>query len=306
MRRHDALPLQPRTAIAIAVASAVGAMAFCWPLLVGQSSPLSDRADPPIILGVILLGVLAVLTIAIGEGGIDVKAIAILGLLTAVGSVLRPLSAGTAGVELVFLVIVLGGRAFGPGFGFALGSTTIFASALLTGGVGPWMPFQMLAASWVGLGAGLLPRRLGRFEVVALAGYGALAALAFGIAMNLSFWPFQLGLGTQLSFVAGDPVSANLHRFLVFSATTSLGWDVGRAVTTAIGIVLLGRPVLAALRRTAVRAAFAPSRPAPESDELVVSHSSPGRDTPSIPKDGQPRRPATTRSPAALPRLPHG
>jgi len=153
---------------------------------------------------------------------------------------------------------------FGPGFGFALGSTTIFASALLTGGVGPWLPFQMLAASWVGLGAGLLPRRLrGRSEVALVAVYGALAALAFGIAMNLSFWPFQLGMGTELSFVPGDAVAANLHRFWVYSLATSLGWDVGRAVTTAVGVVILGRPVLAALRRTAARAAFVPAEPAP-------------------------------------------
>jgi len=208
--------------------------------------------------------VLLVLAVALGEGGIDVKAIAVLGLLSAVGAVLRPLSAGTGGVELVFVVIILGGRVFGPGFGFALGSTTIFASALLTGGVGPWLPFQMLAASWVGLGAGLLPRRLrGRSEVALVAGYGALAALAFGIAMNLSFWPFQLGMGTELSFVPGDPVAANLHRFWLYSLATSLGWDVGRAVTTAVGVVIIGRPVLAALRRTAARAAFVPAEPAP-------------------------------------------
>ena len=89
-----------------------------------------------------------------------------------------------------------------------------------------------------------------------LAGYGAVAALAFGLAMDLSFWPFQLGLGSELSYVAGEPLAANLHRFGVFVVATSLGWDVGRAVTTAVGVALVGRPVLAALRRTAARAAF--------------------------------------------------
>jgi len=49
----------------------------------------------------------------------------------------------------------------------------------------------------------------------------------------------------------------------VYSLATSLGWDVGRAVTTAVGVVILGRPVLAALRRTAARAAFVPATPAP-------------------------------------------
>ena len=255
----DALPLRSRTVLALALATAAGLVAFGWPLVISSGSGLEHTTDAPLVLAGVLVAVLGVVLVALGDGGIDVKAIAVLGLLSAVGAVLRPLSAGTAGVELVFVVIVIGGRVFGPGFGFALGSTTIFASALLTGGVGPWMPFQMLAASWIGLGAGLLPRRVrGRTEVAVLAGYGAVAALVFGLAMNLSFWPFQLGTGSGLSFVAGDPVMTNLRRFVLYSLATSLGWDIGRAVTTALGIALLGRPALAAVRRTATRAAFGP------------------------------------------------
>jgi energy-coupling factor transport system substrate-specific component len=255
-----ALPVGRRTAVALAVASLVGLAAFGWPLLVAPQSALSHGTDAPILLAGVIAGVLVVLAIALGEGGVDVKAVAVLGLLSAVGALLRPLSAGTAGVELVFIVIVLGGRVLGAGFGFALGSTTIFVSALLTGGIGPWLPFQMLAAAWVGLGAGLLPRRVtGRAEVALLAGYGVVAALGFGLAMNLSFWPFQLGAGTGLSFVPGDPVLTNLRRYAVYVGATSLGWDVGRAVTTAVGVVLLGRPGLAALRRTAARAVFQPA-----------------------------------------------
>jgi energy-coupling factor transport system substrate-specific component len=259
--RTTAVPLGPRTALALLVATVAGAFAFAWPLVLSPGSGLEHSTDAPLVLAAVLVAVLAVVLIALSEGGLDVKAVAILGLLSAVGAVLRPLSAGTAGVELVFVVIVLGGRVLGPGFGFVLGSTTIFASALLTGGVGPWMPFQMLAASWVGLGAGLLPRHVrGRGEPFLVALYGALAAFGFGLAMNLSFWPFQLGGATQLSFVAGDAVASNLHRFWVYSLATSLGWDVGRAVTTAAALLLLGRPALAALRRTATRAAFAPRR----------------------------------------------
>lgn len=250
-----------RTAVALVMASATGLLAFTWPLLVSPGAGLTDATQAPLVLALVLVGVLAVVLTALADGGLDAKGVAVLGLLSAVGAVVRPLSAGTAGVELVFVVIVLGARVLGPGFGFALGSTTILTSALLTGGVGPWLPFQMLAASWVGLGAGLLPRRLrGVREVVALALYGALAALAFGALMNLAFWPFQLGGGTTASFVAGAPVLENLQRFALYTATTSLGWDVGRAVTTVVGVAVLGRPLLLALRRTATRAAFAPAR----------------------------------------------
>lgn len=246
----------------LAAASLVGLLAFTWPLIIGPGSGIEHAADAPLVLAGLLLMVVVVVLVSISDGGIDVKAVAVLGLLTALGSVLRPLSAGTAGVELVFLTIVLGGRVFGPGFGFVLGSTTLFASALLTGGAGPWLPFQMLGASWVGLGAGLLPRRVrGRGEVAVLAGYGVLASFCFGVLMNLSFWPFLVGTGTDLSFVAGGSVGTNLHRFWLYTLATSLGWDVGRAVTTAAGLMVLGPAALTALRRTSSRAVFGPPAP---------------------------------------------
>lgn len=255
--RTDAVPLGARSAVVLALASVVGVLAFCWPLLVDPGASLDDATVAPLVLGVVLLGVLAAVLVAFGEGGLDVRAVAMLGLLAAVGAVLRPISAGSAGIETVFVLLVLGGRVFGAGFGFVLGATTLLASALLTGGVGPWLPFQMLAASWVGLGAGLLPP-VGRGwrESALLGGYGALAALLFGVAMNMSFWPFTLGVGSELSYVAGAPVAENLARFVAFSAATSLGWDVGRAVTTVLGIVVVGPVVLPLLRRAATRARF--------------------------------------------------
>jgi energy-coupling factor transport system substrate-specific component len=147
---------------------------------------------------------------------------------------------------------------FGPGFGFVLGATTLFGSALITGGVGPWLPYQMLGAAWVGMLAGLLPPVPRRWELLLLAAYGAVAGLLYGLVMNLSFWPYATGLDTGLSFVPGGPVLTNLHRFLVFSLSTSLGWDLGRALTNVILIVVTGKAVLATLRRAARKAAFAP------------------------------------------------
>lgn len=255
-RARAAVALRPRSAAALALASGAGLLAFLWPLVASADSHLGQNADAPLVFALLLPLVLAVVLSEIAEGGLDVKAVAMLGVLSAVGAALRPLGAGTAGLETVFFLLVLGGRVFGPGFGFVLGSTTLFASALVTGGVGPWLPYQMLGAAWVGLGAGLLPRVRPRWEVPLLCAYGALAGLAYGLALDFSFWPFATGLDSHLSFVAGDPAWDNLRRFLVFSAATSLWWDVGRALTNVLLIAVTGRAVLGTLRRAARRAAF--------------------------------------------------
>ena len=277
-----AVPLGVRTVLALMLASCIGVLAFMWPLLVGGGSILEQNAGAPVLLAVVLLGVMLVVLIALGDGGIDAKAIAMLGLLAAIGAVLRPLSAGSAGVEFVFLFIVLGGRVFGAGFGFALGSITLFSSALLTGGIGPWLPFQMLAASWIGMGAGLLVSRMrGPLELMVLTGYAAACGFLYGQAMNLSFWPFTLGPGTAVSFQAGAPLGENLHRFVVFSIATSLGWDLIRALVLGVGVAILGRPALSALRRAARLAAF--SAPLPATGPPKVPRTAPLREPVSDP-----------------------
>jgi energy-coupling factor transport system substrate-specific component len=122
----------------------------------------------------------------------------------------------------------------------------------------------MLASSWVGLGAGLLPRCRGRREIALLAGYGVLAAYVYGFLQNMSFWPYSIGIagaGTNanVQFVPGASVAANLHRFFRYTvATSTFGWDTGRAITNVVAITILGSAVLAALRRAERRASFYP------------------------------------------------
>src|SRR5204862_4730974 len=112
----------------------------------------------------------------------------------------------------------------------------------------------MPCSAWVGMGAGLRPRRVtGRREIVMLAAYGVVSAYLFGLLLNLSSWPFVLGIAvpghTGLSFVPGDPLSENLHRFLAYTLITSTGsFDTGRAITNAVAIVALGPAVLTTLR----------------------------------------------------------
>ncbi|MFE0459399.1 ECF transporter S component [Kitasatospora sp. NPDC058965] len=251
--------LGPRAALALLLVTLVGLAAFGWPLLAGpHSAVVGHAADAPWLFALLLPLLLAVLVAQISEAGLEPKTVALLGVLAAAGAALRPLGAGTAGLEPMFFLMVLAGRVLGPADGFVLGAITLPASALLTGGVGPWLPFQMLSMGWVCLGAGLLPGTAGtRAERLLVAGYGALAAVAYGTVMNLQGWPYIGGLGSAVAFVPGDPLGANLPRFVLYCLTTSLGWDLTRAALTAVLCLTAGGPVLRALRRATRRAAFA-------------------------------------------------
>ncbi|MGW4228896.1 ECF transporter S component [Streptomyces sp. NPDC004980] len=250
----------PRAAAALVLVSTIGVMAFGWPLLAGEASGVTAHAEgAPWLFAALLVLLVGVVVATVADGGLDAKAVAMLGVLAAVGAALRPLGAGTAGLEPMFFLMVLSGRVLGPGFGFVLGSVTLFASALLTGGVGPWMPFQMLSMGWFAMGAGLLPgpeRLRGRGEVLMLAAYGFAAAFAYGTVMNLQGWTLVSGLGSGISFVEGGPLHENLVRFLAYCLATSLGWDLGRAVLTVVLTLTVGPTLLKALRRATRRAAF--------------------------------------------------
>ncbi|QKW10700.1 ECF transporter S component [Streptomyces sp. NA04227] len=259
-KRVHAVRLGPRSVLALALVSAVGVAAFGWPLLAGTGSQVNAHAqDAPWLFSGLLVLLVGVVSATLAESGLGPKAVAMLGVLAATGAALRPLGAGTAGLEPMFFLMVLSGRVLGPGFGFALGSVTMFASALLTGGVGPWMPFQMLSMGWFTMGAGLLPgpeRLCGRAELAVLAAYGGLASLAYGTLMNLAGWPFMNALSSSLAFDPDLPLHQNLTRFLAYCLATSLGWDLGRATLTVVLTCTLGGTVLRALRRATRRAAF--------------------------------------------------
>jgi energy-coupling factor transport system substrate-specific component len=251
------VPVRLRSSLALTAAFAVGIVAFGWPFLIQPGAALdsSHSADAPMVFVLILPLLAAVVLAELTAGGLDAKAVAMLGMLTAVGGALRALGPGTAGLEPSFAVVILGGRVFGRGFGFVLGALTLFTGGLLTGGVGPWLPFQMVAAGWVGFFAGCLPPSRGRPEVLWLTVYAFVVGVVFGMVMNLWFWPFA-SYGPETSFVAGDSFGANLARYGLFYVTTSLAWDLGRAVLSALVLLLAGTALLRALRRASRRAAF--------------------------------------------------
>ena len=86
-------------------------------------------------------------------------------------------------------------------------------------------------------------------------GYAVLASFVYGGLMTMWNWPYLAGTGTQLSYVAGDPITANLSRFFQYELVTGgLVWDLGRAFTTSALILLTGTALIATLKRAATRA----------------------------------------------------
>jgi hypothetical protein len=235
--------------VALVVASVVALAGFGWPL-VAAAVPSDAQAAVPWVALAIVPALVVAIALTLDREMFSATTVALLGVLAAVGAAVRIAGTGVGGIEAVFVVLILAGRAYGARFGFLLGMLTIAMSSVLWGGFGPWTPFQVFACGWVAAGAGLLPRVRGRLEIAMLVVYGIVASYAFGLLMNFWYWPFAVGSGTDISYAAGAPVGQNLASFGVYSLLTStLTWDTVRAITTTLGIVLLGPAVLAALRR---------------------------------------------------------
>lgn len=223
---------------------------FCWPLVIQVPDQTGLAQGAFIILMPLLV---ALIYIEYSSGGIDSRQLALLGVMTALNAVARLLGAGVAGIETAFFLILIGAYVFGSGFGFLLGSVSLMVSALISGGVGPWLPFQMMAAGLVGLGAGLIPRM--KFEKLALIGYAIFASFAYGILMTLWNWPYLAGVGSDVSYTAGAGVLENIRRLFAYDLLTGGAlWNLGRAITTSVLIAVTAPALLATLRRAAGRA----------------------------------------------------
>ncbi|KRF11405.1 ABC transporter permease [Nocardioides sp. Soil797] len=255
-----AIRVHASAGFALVLASVVTLGAFGWPFIfepAGGVEASSHGSDAPWLFALILPLLAAIVLAELNAGGIDAKAIALLGMLSAMGGALRALSPGVAGLEPSFALIMLGGRVFGRGFGFVQGALSLFIGALITGGVGPWLPFQMMAAGWVGFLAGCLPVKPGRREVLLMAALGFFLGVLYGALMNLWFWPFgQYGKG--ISFVEGASVATNATNYVRYYVTTSVVWDLARGIFTFLLLLLVGAPLLRAFRRVARLANFEP------------------------------------------------
>ena len=235
----------------------IGIGVFLYPVLLPAASefinPLNQDFQQSQALTMVLLTLtIGVLLLEVQGQTSSAKTIAAMGLLIAATSVLRFIEVaipGPGGFSPIFVPIIIAGYVFGARFGFLMGSLTMLVSALLTGGVGPWLPYQMFAVGWVGLTAGLIPEIENPiWQLAVLAAFAFIWGLLYGVLMNLYYWPFMssgLAEGAQPT----QELSAVWANYGAFYLATSFVWDLTRATGNLILMVALGLPAIRALQR---------------------------------------------------------
>jgi energy-coupling factor transport system substrate-specific component len=231
--------------------TAAGLVLFLAPLFLGSRFP------QPVLLFSALVAVSAVVAVAVAlqTHRLSTRLLAILAALVAIDATLRlVIVIGLLGFSPIFFLVIAGGFVMGPSFGFASGALTLLLSAVLTAGLGPWLPYQMLAAGWVGMGAGYIGRISGRLPtartIAVLSLYGFAAGFGYGILLDLWEWPLLVAAGSSpLSWAPGLGLAPLLRRFGAFYLTTSLVYDAFRAAGNLLLLAVLGSAVISALER---------------------------------------------------------
>ena len=235
----------------IVATNLAGIFFFTWPLFINSEFPLMrDLSDATWVSLLLTLIAVLILALDISTRLLDSKTVAIVAVLVSLIAALRLLGAGAVGLEPMWFLLIISARALGAELGYVIAVVAMFVSGLITGGVGPWLPFQILAASWIALGVRIIPRSFkANSEIFSLSVYGFFAALLYGALMDLQLWPWILGTDTQLSYQPGAAITENLARFTTFHFATAMSWDLPRAILTATLIALTGRSILFALHR---------------------------------------------------------
>ncbi|MGE5123119.1 MAG: ECF transporter S component [Acidobacteriaceae bacterium] len=251
---------------------------------VSQSGFSTFRAGEMPAMMTLILGLCLLVLLVEAQGPLmNTKLMALLGILVAINSALRFLETaipGPGGFTPIFFLIILVGYVFGGRMGFLMGALTLLVSALVTGGVGPWLPGQMFTAGWVGMSTLILKPVIGalsgrqlmkrinplQLEVIVMAMFGLLWGFLYGAVMNLWQWPFIAGPRGQ-SWVAGLNLSETIQHYLAFYLVTSLVWDALAALGNVLLLSAFGAPALKALRRFRQRFVFTYS---PKGDDMSL------------------------------------
>jgi energy-coupling factor transport system substrate-specific component len=245
--------------VKVAVVSLLGLPLFVWPFL-GQPLP----ADAPAFtLAIGAAG--GLLLLELGTRRLDARRLALLAVLAAIDTGLRlAVLQGIGGFSPIFFLVLCAGWVFGPSYGFLVGAFSILVSALVEGGVGPWLPYEIFGTGWVGVAAGLAARMAGTpagrlpgwRPLAVLAAVGALSGWVYGALLDVQVWTPAYGGDPTVGWRPGMDSATALRHFGRFYLLTSLAYDTFRAAGNALMVLLLGVPVLAGLARVRSRLSF--------------------------------------------------
>lgn len=244
----------------------VGLMSLLAPFVLPQARNSEVQSSAfPIMVSLIIILCLGIIFIETQSSILDNKMIAFLGVLIAINAGLRFLEnaiPGPAGFSPTFFLIILVGYFFGSRIGFLMGAMTMFISGLITGGIGPWLPGQMITAGWMGQTASILSftteklNLTGKFgEILLLTLFGAVWGMLYGLIMNLWFWPF-LGAGAGQSWTQSATFMENLGRYGAYYLATSVLWDITRSIGNVLIMLTMARPFLKVFQRFYRRFSF--------------------------------------------------
>ena len=255
----------PMTLVAVSI---LGAALFIWPFAVSS-------APAPVVALSLALGTLAALAaVETAMRRLDARRFALLAAIAGIDAALRlVLVTGAGGFSPIFFLILATGYVYGPSFGFLCGATSLLASAVATGGIGPWLPYEMFGCGWTGAAAGIAG--LGRSstpgirDIAVLAVVSVVAGYAYGALLDVWDWTTFYRGSPSFGFLPGAGTAVLLQRFGRFYLATSAVWDTFRAAGDALAVIVLGLPVLAALARVRSRLTFTVTGPDPRGGEPV-------------------------------------
>lgn len=221
-----------------------------WPVWGSLSNP--GRADlvaaTPWLTLALVTGLVALAVAIWRDAGRRVEPLQAVALLVVGTTLLRAvLSPGLAGVEFVHALPLMAGVALGAPAGFLTGATAALASTVLVGVSAETLPMQALVWGLVGASGGLFTPWRPTVAWLLAVPWAVVAGVGTGVLLNLMGWGLEPGV-SETHFHPGLPPFEAAQRLWAYTRETSLAHDTTRGVTTALVVLLIGRPLLRALR----------------------------------------------------------
>lgn len=232
----------------------VGLTVFLFPFWAPNAAASTENRTALLVFSASVVLILLAL-ISEAQTGLTAHTIAMIGTLVGLNTILRVIETVIplpGGFSPVFLLIILVGYSFGARLGFLMGALTMLVSGPLTaGGLGPWTPYQMLTAGWIGMGAAWLPRQ--KLVIPSLVIYSTLWGWIYGALTSLYFWPYAMN-APDIGWEAGLGWTETLLRYGRYYLVSSFAWDTTRAIGNFIIMLALGPPLKRVLERFRRRA----------------------------------------------------